>query len=267
MRCGCSACCAGASVAVRPNLGPSLRAVQGLGWEQESAQHRYGTPILVRADSAGSSHGFLAHIRSLRQQHLNIRFSVGAAITEPVRSAIQTATSWIPAVDADGDLREHAEVCEITGLFQVGRLARGHPVPGPPRTPAPLRRADLVRHRRGVAAPGSRHRHPTRPRQHPAPGSPPPRPRPRRGPHPHRQRHRLRPMHLPRLRDHQAWLQLALTGIDLLAWTQTLLLDGDLATAEPKNCVTGSCTSPPASRAPPAGPDSPSPPAGPGTTR
>jgi hypothetical protein len=31
-----------------------------------------------------------------------------------------------------------------------------------------------------------------------------------------------------------AWLQLALTGIDLLAWTQTLLLDGDLATAEPK---------------------------------
>jgi hypothetical protein len=27
---------------------------------------------------------------------------------------------------------------------------------------------------------------------------------------------------------------LALTGIDLLAWTQTLLLDGDLARAEPK---------------------------------
>jgi hypothetical protein len=32
----------------------------------------------------------------------------------------------------------------------------------------------------------------------------------------------------------QAWLQLALTGIDLLAWIQTLLLDGDLARAEPK---------------------------------
>ena len=32
----------------------------------------------------------------------------------------------------------------------------------------------------------------------------------------------------------QAWLQLALTGIDLLAWTRTLLLDGDLTTAEPK---------------------------------
>lgn len=32
----------------------------------------------------------------------------------------------------------------------------------------------------------------------------------------------------------QAGLQLALTGIDLLAWTQSLLLDGDLARAEPK---------------------------------
>ncbi len=32
----------------------------------------------------------------------------------------------------------------------------------------------------------------------------------------------------------QAWLHLALTGIDLLAWTQTLLLDGDLTRAEPK---------------------------------
>ena len=31
-----------------------------------------------------------------------------------------------------------------------------------------------------------------------------------------------------------AWLELSLTAIDLLAWTQTLLLDGELATAEPK---------------------------------
>ena len=32
----------------------------------------------------------------------------------------------------------------------------------------------------------------------------------------------------------QGWLQLALTGIDLLAWAQTLLLDDDLARAERK---------------------------------
>lgn len=32
----------------------------------------------------------------------------------------------------------------------------------------------------------------------------------------------------------QAWLQLTLTGTDLLAWTQILLLNGELAIAEPK---------------------------------
>ncbi len=31
-----------------------------------------------------------------------------------------------------------------------------------------------------------------------------------------------------------AWLELALAGIDLIAWTQILLLDGELAKAEPK---------------------------------
>jgi hypothetical protein len=31
-----------------------------------------------------------------------------------------------------------------------------------------------------------------------------------------------------------AWLELALLAADLLAWTQTILLDGDLAKAEPK---------------------------------
>lgn len=31
-----------------------------------------------------------------------------------------------------------------------------------------------------------------------------------------------------------AWLELTLTVVDLLAWTQVLLLDGELASAEPK---------------------------------
>lgn len=50
--------------------------------------HRYGQPILVRADTAGSSSQFLAHIRALRNQGLDIRFSVGLAITEPVRAVL-----------------------------------------------------------------------------------------------------------------------------------------------------------------------------------
>ncbi len=43
--------------------------------------HRYGTEILVRSDSAGCTHGFLAHIRSLREHGMCMRFSVGVAIT------------------------------------------------------------------------------------------------------------------------------------------------------------------------------------------
>jgi hypothetical protein len=49
-----------------------------------------------------------------------------------------------------------------------------------------------------------------------------------------RQGHRLRPLPVPRVRINAAWLELALTGIDLLCWTQTLLCDGELAAAEPK---------------------------------
>ncbi|OLE21096.1 MAG: IS1380 family transposase, partial [Actinobacteria bacterium 13_1_20CM_3_71_11] len=76
---------------------------------------RYGTPILIRSDSAGCTHGFLAHIRSLREHGIDTCFSVGVAITEPVRAAIRQATDWIPALDTDGNLRDGAEICEITG--------------------------------------------------------------------------------------------------------------------------------------------------------
>src|SRR3954453_8070220 len=78
--------------------------------------HRHGTPILIRSDSAGCTHGLLAHIRGLRKQGLDIRFSVGAAITEPIRQAILTAkahSTWVPALDGDGEPRDGAEVCEI----------------------------------------------------------------------------------------------------------------------------------------------------------
>jgi hypothetical protein len=37
-----------------------------------------------------------------------------------------------------------------------------------------------------------------------------------------------------RFNINQVWLELALTGIDLIAWTQMLLLDGEMAAAEPK---------------------------------
>jgi hypothetical protein len=196
--------------------------------------HRHGTPILLRSDSAGSSRDFLAHIRGLREQHLDIRFSVGVAITEPVRDAIRQVTGWIPAVDVDGDLREHAEICEITGLLPAGGFPDGtrflvrreRPHPG-----AQLSLFDTIE--------GWRH-------QVIATDTPP-----GNGNIQYLEaRHRAHARVEDRIRTgkdtgfgrfpsrvfaiNQAWLHLALTGIDLIAWTQTLLLDSDLAKAEPK---------------------------------
>jgi hypothetical protein len=77
---------------------------------QIPAAVRHGTPILLRADLAGSSHRFLAHLRSLREQHLDIRFSVGAAITEPVRELV--AADW-----------SSARTASTHGVSQPGRRA------------------------------------------------------------------------------------------------------------------------------------------------
>jgi len=198
---------------------------------------RYGNPILIRSDSAGSSHEFLAHIRGLREHGLATEFSVGVAITEPVRAAITAADNWVPALDGDGSLRDGADVVELTDLAGPGLLAsfpagtrlicrRERPHPG-----AQLSLFDQVN--------GMRH-------QVFATDTP------------HGQgsiqflevRHRCHARVEDRIRTgkttgfgrfpsrqfaiNAAWLELALTGIDLLAWTQHLLLDGSLVTAEPK---------------------------------
>jgi hypothetical protein len=196
--------------------------------------HRYGTDILIRADSAGCTQGFLAHIRSLRALGINTRFSVGVAITEPIREAIRQATDWIPALDTDGNPRDGAEICEITGLvpndcYPEGTrfiVRRERPHPG-----AQLSLFDTIE--------GMRH-------QVMATDTPP-----GNGNIQFLEaRHRTHARVEDRIRCgkdtgfgrfpsrvfaiNAAWLELALTGIDLLAWTQTLLLDGELALAEPK---------------------------------
>jgi hypothetical protein len=196
--------------------------------------HRHGNPVLIRSDSAGCTQGFLAHVRSQRAQGINTCFSVGVAITEPVREAIRAATGWVPAIDTDGELRDGAEICEITGLvpdegYPAGTrfiVRRERPHPG-----AQLSLFDTIE--------GARH-------QLMATDTPP-----GAGSIQYLEaRHRGHARVEDRIRTgkdtgfgrfpsrlfaiNTAWLQLALTGIDLLAWTQHLLLDGELAAAEPK---------------------------------
>lgn len=97
--------------------------------------HRHGTDILVRTDSAGSAKSFLSHIRDLRTRGIHTFFSVGYAVTEPVRRAIRSLPElvWHPALDQDGTLRESAEVAGLTGMADLA----GYPHHRPPRTSPP----------------------------------------------------------------------------------------------------------------------------------
>jgi len=77
-----------------------------------------GKPILIRADGAGYSHPLITELS--RQ---GLEFSVGYPVTDAVRTAIAAvpAWAWQVACNADGDLREHADVIEITSLLDLSR--------------------------------------------------------------------------------------------------------------------------------------------------
>jgi hypothetical protein len=196
--------------------------------------HRCGNDILIRCDSAGASHDFLNHIRGLREHGVRSFFSVGAAITEPIRAAIVACVDWLPAIESDRELRDGAEIAELTHLVNLSAypdgtrmiVRRERPHPG-----AQLSLFDTVE--------GLRHQVfiTDTPRSHCS-----------------LQLLELRHRGHARVEDrirtgkdcgfgrfpsrlfaiNAAWLQLALVGIDLLAWTRTVLLDGEHAVAEPK---------------------------------
>jgi hypothetical protein len=184
--------------------------------------------ILVRADSAGATHGFLDYCREG-----NLRFSVGYELTEQVRQAILQIPedAWVSALDQDGSERENGEVAEITervdlSAWPVGTrliVRRERPHPG-----AQLSFTDHDGYRfqailtdqpdPDVAIIECRHRQ-----------------------HAHVE---------DRIRDdkdtglakfpfkkfalNEVWLEIVMLAHDLLIWTQALCLDGEHAKAEPK---------------------------------
>ena len=90
---------------------------------QVPAGHRKN--LLVRVDGAGFSHGLLDWLTELNTANTHgrrgrsVQYSVGFAVTETVREAITRVPNrvWTPAIDADGDRRDHADIAEITGLL------------------------------------------------------------------------------------------------------------------------------------------------------
>jgi Transposase DDE domain group 1 len=212
-------------------------AVTDAALAQIPDEHRYGSPILVRADGAGGSKRWLAHLRFLRDEGgLDVSFSVGFTMTERVQEAILALpeAAWTPAISADGGLREGAEVAELTGMLpdptaggwpELMRVIvrRERPHPG-----AQLTFTDIGgwrfqafatdTHVGQIAALEARHR-----------GHATVEDRIRCGKNTGLGRFPSRQFNV-----NAAWLELALTAADLIAWTQTTLLHGELAKAEPK---------------------------------
>lgn len=197
---------------------------------------RHGTDILVRTDSAGSAKAFLAHIRDLWKQGICTSFSVGYAITEPVRRAVRAIPDrlWHPALDQDGTLRHGAEVAELTGMVDLGGYPAGTRIIVRRERPHPGAQLSLFDRDEGL-------RHQVFLTDVPYSGG-------------SAQFLEVRHRGHATVEDHircgkttgfgrcpsrdfginAVWLELSLATIDLLAWTRTLLLDGELAAAEPK---------------------------------
>jgi hypothetical protein len=204
------------------------QAVLDLALAQIPAEYIEEIEILVRADSAGATHGLVDYCREARR-----RFSVGYELTEPVRAAILQIPedAWVPALDQDGSERENGEVAEISesvdlscwpeGSRLIVRRERPHPGAQLSFTDHDGYRFQAIltdQHDQDIAIIECRHRQ-----------------------HAHVE---------DRIRDdkdtglakfpfkefalNEVWLEIIMLAHDLIVWTQALLLDGELAKAEPK---------------------------------
>jgi hypothetical protein len=183
--------------------------------------------IIVRTDSAGATHELTDELRAA-----NIGFVVGFDLTETVRAAILALpeSAWRPAIHQDGEVRDGAWVAEITDLLDLSGwpercrviVRRERPHPG-----AQLSFTDHDGHRFLATLTDLGGDPVELERLHRARAS---------------TEDRIRAAkqtgleNLPfRDFDHNAvWLELSLIAQDLIAWTQRLALDGDLAACEPK---------------------------------
>ncbi|HEV8560523.1 MAG TPA: transposase, partial [Actinophytocola sp.] len=86
---------------------------------QIPAAHR--RDLLIRGDSAAGTHAVLDWLTGQNTRRRRVQYSIGWSIGEPERTAITAlpASAWTPAIDADGGIRDGAEVAELTGLLAL----------------------------------------------------------------------------------------------------------------------------------------------------
>ncbi len=203
-------------------------AVAEQALQQVPTEHIESIELQLRVDSAGASHELIDWARQAR-----IGFSVGYDLTETVRAAILQIPdgAWIPALDHDGSVRDNGEVAELTdrvdlsswpeGTRLIVRRERPHPGAQLSFTDHDGHRFQAIltdQHDQDIAVIECRHR----------------------------QRAHVE----DRIRDdkdtglakfpfkqfvlNEVWLEIVLLAHDLIVWTQALVLDGELAKAEPK---------------------------------
>ncbi|MFD9150338.1 IS1380 family transposase [Streptomyces diastaticus] len=85
-----------------------------LALAQLPKRHRRGRSTLIRTDSAGGTHEFVAW---LAKRGRWLSYSVGMTITDAIHQAVlkAPASAWTPAVESGGELRDGAWTAELDG--------------------------------------------------------------------------------------------------------------------------------------------------------
>ncbi len=200
-------------------------AEQAIG--QIPAAHIEAIAIVLRVDSAGASHELIDWCREG-----DIEFSVGYDLTETVRAAILDIPEhdWVCSLDQDGQKRPNGQVAEITehldlaswpeGTRVILRRERAHPG-------AQLSFTDHDGHRFQAILTDQTGPVAELERDH--------RGRARVEDHIRNDKNTgLRNLPFRDFAHNEVWLAIVRLAHDLIAWTQRLLLTGELAAAEPK---------------------------------
>ncbi len=184
--------------------------------------------VLLRVDSAGASHELLDWAHEAR-----IEYSVGFDLTETVRAAILALGegAWRAALDQSGYQCDNGQVAEIGHLLDLEAWPQGSRVIVRRERPHPGAQLSFTDHD------GHRFQAILTDQSDPDIAA-------------IERRHRARARVEDQIRNDKdtglaklpfrefalnaVWLQLVLAAHDLIAWTQTLLLEGELAACEPK---------------------------------
>src|SRR5450759_2247796 len=113
-----------------------LPAEYQAGHDVGDLPHKVIHPILVRADSAGATHGFLRGI-----DEANCDFSIGYLIGGRVRDALLLVQEedWQPVIEADGSIREahRSPRSTLSSTSPRGQTAPGRSLAGNGHIPEP----------------------------------------------------------------------------------------------------------------------------------